>query len=284
MGKLIRLFAVVYIAWFFVGKTEFKPPESNLPVSENITVVEKSNVEDAFFDRDADFAMTLSKHTVKIREDITVKDIRGNVKRVENASAGSGTVIDIDAISNTSLILTAEHVCTPAFTVGQVVDEGKLIITSSEKSVITIDGTRLRNVEIVNKDFTNDICVIKVVGLAGYPAGVSVVEPPINATIYTAGAPTGTWNTGAANVVNGRYSGVRTKPIRIAWQSYYGFCQYSLPIVGGMSGSAVYYKGVIVGILTIGTPRYEHLAWGPDLKSVAKIVKKSREEWLQGNN
>ena len=235
---------------------------------------------DPYNDSDAAHASELSSHTVKVSWDVELKDVLGNEKTVDDAMSGSGAVVAV--YENKSLVLTAEHVCDAELEPGDTVMDGRYVVENVSMHIIMIDSTKHSKVKILRTDTSSDLCIIEVMGIVGTPASLAPFKPPINAKVMTAGAPLGEWDTVSANIVEGRYSGISKEPIVIDWfTSFDNFAQYSIPIIGGMSGSAVYYRGRIVGILTVGVPTYSHLAWGPFLPEVTEFVKAALEDWRE---
>ena len=156
-----------------------------------------------------------------------------------SASSGSGTVIAVR--NKKSLILTAEHVCKTSFYKNRVVFKKKYIVITSKKYVITAKGKKLRVTKIIKKNSSSDICVMEVDGIAGRVVRFAHRYPPKGSYVISVGAPQGYWHNGLPNVVGGWYIGIRTETIRIGFFEFFkNFSQYSLPIIGGQSGSAVF--------------------------------------------
>jgi len=291
-GKIV----IVLMLAFMVGIIGFHPgaAKSSTFVPSGITAIK--NVESQKLklnakvpryrskDKDADYAGALMRTAVKIQEDVDIKNIKGSIRHIKSASSGSGVVIAVR--NNKSLILTAAHVCISAAPVGRVVFKGKYIVTHSQKYVITTKGKKLRVIRIVKKEINNDVCIIETVGNAGNIASVAPDYPPMGARVHSVGAPAGYWQNGLPNIVEGRYVGIRTTPMFIrtnmsplGFMMFVNFSQYSFPIVGGQSGSAIFYRGKIIGIATIGTSRYEHLVWGPGVLQLKSFVKDTLKKW-----
>jgi S1-C subfamily serine protease len=272
---------------------EFKAPiYANTVSSANVVAVSTEKVEekgnsktgsrrgDDWPDRRASFRAQITKHAVKIQENIVLKDIQGNEHVVK--SSGSGAVINVDKKRNKSLILTAWHVCLKADP-GRVVFGGKGIVDRSTQEVITLDGDHYP-ARVVYQDPASDSCVMEADGIAGKPAELGDKTPPPGARIYTAGAPAGIWDVGVTNIEEGIMAGVRKSGVCVKIdyvRCYKGFLQFSIPSVGGMSGSAVYYKGKIIGLVTAGSTRYEHVTWGPGPAALGVTVEKAREIWKE---
>ena len=215
---------------------------------------------------------------VFIVEDVVIADIERVETRIDRVSMGSGVVIAIDEDTDSSLVLTAEHVCSDTYGVGEVVYFGRALVISTEKHVVTADGERLR-AEVFYSDVANDICALEVSGIAGEPAEVGSFHPPRQALLLTAGAPNGHWGSGNINVVEGYFSGIMLRPIL----GHMGYYQFSIPVIGGMSGSGIYYRGQLVGIITIRSTRYGHIGWGPGINMVGPFIDQARSNWnLEG--
>lgn len=218
-------------------------------------------------------------HTVKILHNI-YEDSIGEVK-FAGSESGSGTIIAKDTLKNKSLVLTADHVCQTSVSAGDVLGLF-LSVQRVDSFVVTAENKEIK-MRVKFRDVVNDICIIEVDGVFGTPAYISSFYPPIGTEVVTAGAPSGQWLGGLANVVFGRYIGESAEDIRLGASSFKKFQQYSIPTIGGMSGSAVYYNGRFFSILTIGHSEYENIAWGPGLNYLYPFVTKSIKRWEKRN-
>jgi len=284
-----KLFVVAALSWFLISSSgasiTFDAAERQTFYSAVVTsAVLTSAVDDmpieavSHSDAVAKRNARAARSAVFIREDVEIKDIRGNEREVKGASTGSGTVIAVRWDGKSSLILTAHHVCTNSYDVGDVVVYDRFVITSTVKKLVTFDGDEM-DVRVLHEDRDNDLCVMEADGKAGLVAPLTSYYPPLGASVYTAGAPSGQWGKGTANIVMGIFSGVVEEDI--SYSGYVGkkFLQCSIPTIGGMSGSSIYYRGKVIGVLVAGHTSYEHLMYGPGPGVTKKAVEAAMEIW-----
>lgn len=217
-------------------------------------------------DTDAFHRKHLTTHAVKMSTDIILLNVNGEFKDVEGAYVGSGVIVG--HVNDKTIIVTANHVCKEKS--GKKI-EGYGLIMASDLNVITLDEKK-HEATILLTDTSNDVCTVIVDGYVGQPAEVSKENPPIGAEVYTVGAPSGVWGKDLANITSGYYSGIRTKPLG---EDEKNFNQYSIPVVGGQSGSGIFYRGKLIGIITHVLKKYPHVSWGPQAKHVEALVNKS---------
>lgn len=182
-------------------------------------------------------------------------------KTETRVSQGSGVVIDVKRGS--SLVMTADHVCAAG---------GEKTIGRST-SVMTSEGEILPAVQIYH-DKRNDLCLLSVLGVAGLPAKVGKIPPPLGGRVMNVGAPRGVFTKWLIPVVSGYVSGYAKMEGRLLMCS-------SLPAVGGQSGSGVYYNGELVGILVMALGNYEHMAYVVMIDEVNSAIAEARKKWLQ---
>jgi len=272
-----KLFIIAVLAWFVVSSSGADITFDAVKVKSLSVAAQQMSSEMLYDDHAAARRVRLARHTVLIRESVKVRTIAGIIIEVEQASSGSGVVIAYDEDRDIGLVMTANHVCETSFPLMSVILEMFLVI-DTEPSIVNYNGEVLQ-MEVIYTNPDDDVCVIEVDGNPGVPATIAPFMPPLQALVQTVGAPEGEWDVRVANIVEGYFSGILTKSINDVHEN---FAQYSLPIVGGMSGSAVYYRGRIIGLLTHGsTSAYDHLAWGPALKPVKKAYDEAMELWRE---
>lgn len=279
MKKLLAV-AIVYIL-LFSGNISFRSNSDTGDIDHlttaKISQYTASKKDNTSSDSAANYRLQLMKHSVKIRENVTITDITGFVLDVDDASSGSGAVVAINEETGKSLIITAEHVCSNAYDVGDIIS-GKYKILSTEKEIVTYDGTLVKT-RIIYKDVSNDVCVMEADAIVGDVVEIASFFPPTGATITSSGAPAGYWEKGLSNVVEGIFIGFNPESICVPGRCFSNMLQFSLPIVGGMSGSGVYYKGKLFALVTIGTGQYEHIGWGPGLVPIKAAFDKAYALW-----
>lgn len=233
-------------------------------------------------DPDAEYAQNLMKSTVKFVEKITVVPVNpdGSVgSEITGYSSGSGVVIDEDPKLGVSRIMTAWHVCNHR-QVGDSIDTmfATLKITGDSPYITTIDGQDI-DFEVLVMDKAHDLCVVEVNHHFPGHATLASEMPPRGAFVSVVGAPEGNWGNYLVSMSDGRYLGLTEidvslgegKATHFTNYGYYGFAG-----VGGYSGSPIYYRGKLIGIMTAGSGNYEHACYGPTLDALKDILSKAK--------
>jgi hypothetical protein len=190
---------------------------------------------------------------------------------MEFGSTGTGTVVAVDVDDESSLVLTAGHVC-------DVEQEmmspfGMLKLSESSMSIITFRGTRLEAFPLVSS-MSPDVCVLYVKGIAGPIVEIATELPPLGSAVMNAACPLGFKGDKTLHVSTGLYEGVLVEEVN-------KYVMSSVPIAPGSSGSALVYEGKIIGVIVMGTPRFQHLAISIHLEDVIDAVKLARELWVR---
>lgn len=219
-------------------------------------------------DLEAEKKVSVMNHAVKISHDASIVTKKGTFAKVDGIITGSGAVVA--HVNGKTLIITADHVCGSP----DGINITSVFVMKSDMYVITT-GEKKVKAKILMKDAPNDVCTIMVDGYLGVPAPVSRENPPIGATVSSVGAPVGIWGKNLVVYVEGVYSGV--KELSDLGKQFGGFNQYSLPGVGGASGSGVFYNGHLIGIVTHVARKYNHVTWGPQAIAVSRIIEMSIE-------
>lgn len=251
---MIKFVIAMVISIFLFSTVSFAPTQT---------------IDSELHERDTDRAL-LMEHAVKIEKEVTTLGVLGLKQNVVLVT-GSGVVIDVSR--GKSLILTVHHVCekldiTGTFAIGS-------LITAERDFVISKSGKRMATTGIVYKDESQDICVIGVDGTAGVPAAEAILLPEPGDIVYSAGAPDGIWDKGVAHIVDGYYIGNKREELN----GFERFDQYSMHLAPGASGSAIFHKGRIVGLVSLGNKVYANVVWSPSLGPIRKAVRKSVSVW-----
>lgn len=162
---------------------------------------------------------------------------------------GSGCVIRASA--GRSLVLTANHVC--AF--------GDL---SRTITVMRVNGEVL-SAKIVWQDPRTDLCVLSADGYAGPAASVAEAVPPLGALVYFVGGPLGIFGDGVAFLDQAHFAGLA---------HFSGVPAYFLAGITahGASGSGVFYRGELIGVLRGVMTQAGYIIVAADLDAVQRAV------------
>lgn len=165
-----------------------------------------------------------------------------------------------------SLLLSAHHVLElPA--VGDLIDHGGLKMRVDEVSmkVITRTGLSCDAEPLALGDHaSHDVATAIAHCDAGLALPIAGIPPPVGAKVYSAGHPGGIE---PAIVVDGYFSG---------WTDD-GYMISSVPAFGGSSGSALVYRGRIVGIIARVYPSFTNVSLSTSLEHVQKRVAETRK-------
>jgi hypothetical protein len=213
-------------------------------------------------------AQLMMKQTVKIQVAASVEVFYKNVDLGPAAIgwSGSGVIVgNIDKNKGQSLILTAAHVSS----ITREIELGifKLIVKDAAMSVQKLDGA-FCNARPVVTDEQNDVGTILSDCKAGEVAELADELPPQGAMVQDVGAPLGFHPNDVFAIVDGRYQGLT--------DGFAPMVTLSVPVVGGFSGSGLFYKGKVFGILTRGYDRFEHLSLGTSLEYLKNVVMESQ--------
>lgn len=189
---------------------------------------------------------------------------------------GSGVVLDVDLSKGKgeSLIATAAHVSNIPQGIPTFDEDGNLetlfLPQASLTIVQTLEGKSCA-AEAVYADIPHDIGIVKAFCIAGEKAELAELLPPIGSAILVSGAGLGYHPDNVFLVEDGRYLGLEDgrDPSMIM----------SVPVVGGHSGSGIFHKGKVIGILTKVFVRFHHGSFGTELSHVRVALEAARENW-----
>lgn len=199
---------------------------------------------------------------------IAYKD--GSSKDIDSDMGWKASGVVVEAFNGKSAILTAKHaVDSPQNIV--ITDDYFVILTSITDQSFTI--TRLDGMQcsahVAGKFADDDLGLLVADCIAGKPAKIAHDLPPIGAHIEAVGCPDGTHSDYSFSVLDGRYQGL------ISEKDAEGTSvkeSVSIPVIGGVSGSAAYYNGELIGIITAGLPAFEHLSYAVQLSHVRQFL------------
>ena len=181
----------------------------------------------------------------------------------EAEARGSGAVVSVT--ENHSYILTAAHVCDHSEIVE--IQQGPLVITvKQESSLVTVDyfGNE-RSASILDLDYINDVCILRVSGVWTDPISVADELSAAGSRVYNIAAPLGIFSPGMVLMFEGFYAGA--DPM--------GNHLYTIPTAPGSSGSPILNNGgEIIGMIHSAAFSLESVAISSSLISIQDIVRK----------
>jgi len=157
-----------------------------------------------------------------------------------------------------SYLLTSGHVCEMNF--------GRLTQLPGFRADIQFYGITLKNkkhdFEIVSLDKESDLCLLRTtrVDLPAYR--ISSNPPKLGDPAYNIASPIGIFGEDMVPLFAGIYSG-----------DAYGRSIFSIPAIGGSSGSPVLNKrGEVIGVISATTTDFKHLVICSPLKAIKEII------------
>jgi len=173
-------------------------------------------------------------------------------------SSGSGMVI---RHNNSKVILTAAHVCK--------VDEFKGMLGSFEGAKIVLRAIDRDNkkfyVDVIKYDVDLDVCLLNAEKLPMSAIEVSPVKPEYGDRVYNISAPVGIADGEMVPLYEGFFFGISNNR-----------AFYSIPVIGGSSGSAVLnVKGEVVGMIHSVHYRFHHISLSVTHRNLWNFVNSS---------
>ena len=167
----------------------------------------------------------------------------------------SGTGFGIAYHENSTIVMTAGHVCEP------LSDKTGF---ETKFSVVTIEGLEIpANPIAVSK--TQDLCLVKIKKIL--PIAKIAKESPDNGDkIKYSGYPLGVFIPGTLHHFDGYMGGIDAE----------GNHLYNIPTVGGSSGSPIYNEnGEVVAIISAVMTDFEHITFGVGLHNILLFLEEN---------
>jgi len=202
---------------------------------------------------------------LKIEKVITVTScIDGKVCSAKKLrSSGSGAVVK--STFSGGYVLTAAHVCDDSDVIERIKSMDPTAKINSKFEVRTMDGD-LYPVEIIDLDFSNDICMLWVDDLYEPPLLVATKAPEPGDRVFNMAAPLGVHSVNMVPIFTGFYNGIDGRNIAI----------YSLPAFGGSSGSPIINtRGELVGMIHSTLRFFPEIVLSPNYKSMRAFINRS---------
>lgn len=177
-------------------------------------------------------------------------------------STGSGVIIAHDSNKNTTLILTAAHICQP--------DPPKFRNNVSLKEIfinkkITTNSNKSFNYKIVNYNTKHDICIIETKKINKPPIRITWTPIKNGERILNLSNINGLANGNTIPLFVGFYLGLQKEKLLNV---------YSLPVSSGSSGSMILnLRGELIGIVTHVFMKNQQICIGPSTKIMYKFIR-----------
>jgi Trypsin-like peptidase domain len=212
-------------------------------------------------DGDARLVQVLMGETVQMYR--IVRAINEKGEKADLVTLGTGVVLKNGG--GKSLILTAGHVLAtpPPVMVNPLGDNDVRLVLEYEDHVYDLMNNDCA-LRVLNVSEHPDLALGQSECIAGAPVQLASRPPPVGASILTVGAPHGWHPDRAYDVVDGRYLGYDEDVEKDD--------AFSIPTTHGFSGSGIFYKGQLVGIVSLADSTFEHLTHGPGILQVLDYI------------
>lgn len=211
----------------------------------------------------------LARHTVRIDvKQVYATIVDGVIKLDKKMYSSTGVVVDVK--ENKSLIMTAGHTCNLEKTI-IVKENDKLIPYQAVGQLFKVASAMEDKSTVamaVYKDKKIDFCLLIANKAIGTPVKFGKRMPSIFSKLQYVGGPRGFIGGGNLFVSSGRLIGYSTFN-----NTVYG--TMSAPSTFGVSGSGIFYKGKIVGLLTNSNSNFHHLTLFITLKDLDQAFKRA---------
>lgn len=232
-------------------------------------------------DRVARENQLLMRHTVAVHTDFLYMTVDQTTKKPELkvwTGGGTGVVIENDLKRSESLVVTAGHVCTAAHkTVLTDAVGGIFPVIDIDLTVESVEGVRTL-FRIVFEDEKSDLCFLTSKGIVGIPAPLATDVPPIGAQVKYAGAPLLEFGKWYCPLFDGYFSGA------YYFQDIGVSFVVTIPAAGGASGSGVYYRGRLFGIISKVHRGFPNLTYLVHAGHLAEDLPKAEVEWRKNTS
>jgi len=195
-------------------------------------------------------------------------------KSEEKSWTGSGVVVRNNFDKKESLILSVAHVTHPQKTTLEIDESGFYFfqIDKIEMMVERLDGEKCAAFPMAGNE-KQDLSVIKSTCIAGEARELADELPPVGASVMISGAALGYHPKNIFIVTDGRFMGLDENNEEII----------TLPSAPGHSGSGIFYKGKVIGLLSKRTIHYEHISICVSLENAKTLLQLAEGLWQLEN-
>lgn len=231
------------------------------------------------YDRSELRRQTEMKESFLIKKQVVYMSPPGSEKPL-SAQVSAGTGFVVAAHGKVSMVMTAEHVCAVPEKIESEVDDVKieLPVVNAKFMLQDIEGD-WHAAAVVYADSVNDVCVLSMADFK--PPSVAKLaspsfKPPLGARLETSGAPGGEYDWHSSTLQEGFMTG---------FESFDGiiYLKSSIPIAPGASGSAVYYNGRVVGMVTRVYRGFHHISYLVTAEHLNSALREAEKRWRAGN-
>tara|TARA_Y100000296_G_C5127094_1_gene233469 strand:+ start:154 stop:963 length:810 start_codon:yes stop_codon:yes gene_type:complete len=174
-------------------------------------------------------------------------------------SSASGFVVRND--NDGSYIITAAHVCDDKELESLISLQSNVKLLNKKFLVLDIEGKRFE-INTLNYDSSIDVCMVYAYGLYRQPVNIANTGPSPGDIVYNLAAPIGIFAPNMIPILHGHYNGEMEN-----------MAIYSVPAVGGSSGSGVFnHRGELVGLIHSVYVRFSFLSLSPTYNDLVSFI------------
>jgi len=177
-------------------------------------------------------------------------------------TTGSGFLIS--NVAQGGFMMTAAHVCDITDLVKYVKSiDSSVQMTGDTMIVEDVDGNRFES-NVLEMDIPADLCVAFVHGIRNPPVEIAYHAPRAGEEAWNLAAPVGFFAANVVPTLHGSYNG-----------QYGRYASYTVPAVGGSSGSPVFnVAGEVIGMIHSVHTRFQFLTFSPTHKEIWDMASK----------
>lgn len=196
----------------------------------------------------------------------------------------SGFVVASGPEGDGAYLMTAAHVCDSKDDLRNIrVDPLQGIF---QKPVVSLVSEQFRGLDILGAEHVlkvvhstspnkDDICILYGGSIREEPLAMASVMPGNGEKVYNMAAPTGYSFKNMVPIFEGRYSGINPE----------GWAIYTIPVVGGSSGSPVLNRsGEVVGMIVMRLSRFHHVALSPQRGTMESMIREAIKKHQNPSN
>lgn len=184
---------------------------------------------------------------------------------------GSGTAFVLDHTKETTIFMSAAHVCNE-FDISQSDPSLPVVERITSKMYISNEGRLIpAGKMILYKNDITDVCIFGVSGIFGRAIKVAKKQVDYGDEVWTIGAPNGYFPESAKPINKGLYSGSAIRTNQYGKKN--DFSGYTLPTVGGMSGSPILdSRGRLIGMVSAVHSEWHLICFSPTHEQILEAI------------
>ncbi|MHB8407957.1 MAG: S1 family peptidase [Acidiferrobacterales bacterium] len=230
-------------------------------------------------DPDIEAARNITQSTVLIQNLYPVMRMKEGKLRPDMAvNSGTGVVVKKRKLKDgtvQSMILTAAHVAE----LGTPHENGKelKLIGPPVQGGIALNGDSCA-LKKIYVDPKADVGLLIAGCDLGEPVDLADDLPGAGARVTSAGCPEGICPPWSTPFFDGRMDGIAPRPSRDEKDMVIDVL-VSIPVFPGMSGSGIFYRGRLFGLIAERTQEFPDLAFGPTLLDIQRALIEGEKAW-----